>query len=109
MSATTRRSRCESCGRVFVWTPNPKGGTPKRYCDADCAKWNRWYQSDEAHRLREVMQERMRPNVWTTWRSELWRWLNSRPWNKGVPKNKPQLGHSDRRRADDKSKRRRSR
>lgn len=99
-----QRKVCESCGRIFVYTPSPKGGRPRVYCDSTCTEWS--VALTRVNELKWIMINRFTPSLWMTVRSEWWGWCNDRAWNRGVPKDKAETAHSIRRRQADKAGRR---
>jgi len=78
---------CLACHRPFDEDTARKakvGGRPKKYCDDECRKLYHWLNAAEGRIL--SFASRATPERWATVRKRLWTALNSRAWNRGVPR-----------------------
>lgn len=99
----TRVRLCPACQRTYTYKVSPLGGRPPEYCDDTCKQW--FTANQLLKEVRDEMQDRFAPALWTTTRSEWWHWLNGRSWNRGVTKDKSHTAHSLRRRSKDRARR----
>lgn len=79
---------CPFCGRPVPDSSArqaKQGGQARVYCDDQCRR--AYHHTAQVARLLELAIERMTPERWARYRGDLWALLNSRAWNRGVPRN----------------------